>query len=464
MRSPPWILVVDDDPVNLDVAGARLAAHGYTILTAANGEQALEIAREQQPDLVLLDIVMPGLDGLEVCHRLKADQSLPFIPIIMLTAKADPGDIVAGLEAGGDEYLTKPVDPSALVARVKSMLRIKALYDRVQEQAERLEAQSGQLAEWNRTLEQRVADQVGEIERVSRLKRFLPPQIARLIISSGDEILLESHRREITVVVCDLRGFTAFSEAAAPEEVMEILGQFHAAMGELVFRFEGTLGRFGGDGLMVFFNDPLPCPDPAERAVRMAVAMRERTVELAKGWRKRGHDLGFGVGIAMGYATLGPIRAGDQSHYGAIGMVTNLASRLCDEATAGQILIGQRVCAAVEEIVEAEPIEGLQLRGFVKPVSVYNVRRLKDSTPASGRSSSGLSKREAEVAGLVAGGLSNRDIARTLYLSERTVESHVQSILNKLGFHTRTQIATWAVAQGLGTVRENDGNTSSSTP
>lgn len=448
MRSPPWILIVDDDPVNLDVARARLGAHGYSILTAANGEQALEIAREQHPDLILLDIVMPGLDGLEVCRRLKADQSLPFIPIIMLTAKVDPGDIVAGLEAGGDEYLTKPVDPSALVARVRSMLRIKTFYDTVQEQAERLEAQSGQLAEWNRTLEQRVADQVAEIERVSRLKRFLPPQIAGLIISSGDETLLASHRREITVVFCDLRGFTAFSETAAPEEVVEILGQFHAAMGELVFRFEGTLGRFGGDGLMVFFNAPLVCPDPAARAVRMAVAMRERTVELAKGWRKRGHDLGFGVGIAMGYATLGPIRAGDQSHYGAIGVATNLASRLCDEAAAGQILIGQRVCAAVEEIVEAEPIEGLQLRGLVKPVSVYNVRRLKGSAPASGRSSSGLSKREAEVVGLVAGGLSNRDIARTLYLSERTVESHVQSILNKLGFRTRTQIAAWAVAQG----------------
>jgi DNA-binding NarL/FixJ family response regulator len=463
MRSPPWILVVDDDPVNLDVAAARLAAHGYNILTAANGEQALEIAREQHPDLILLDIVMPGLDGLEVCRRLKADQSASFTPIIMLTAKVDAGDIVAGLEAGGDEYLAKPVDPSALVARVRSMLRTKALYDTVREQAERLQAQTSQLDEWNRTLEQRVTDQVAEIERVSRLKRFLPPQIAELIISSGDEIL-ESHRREITVVFCDLRGFTAFSETAAPEEVMEILAQFHAAMGDLVFRFEGTLGRFGGDGLMVFFNDPLTCPDPAARAVRMAVAMREHTVELAKGWRKRGHDLGFGAGIAMGYATLGPIRAGDQSHYGAIGMATNLASLLCDEATAGQILIGQRVCAAVDKIVETETIGELQVRGFHKPVFVYNVRGLKDSAPASGRSSGGLSKRETEVAGLVARGLSNRDIAQTLYLSERTVESHVQSILNKLGFRTRTQIAAWAVGQGVGTVRENDGNTGPTTP
>ncbi len=449
MRSPPWILVADDNPTNLDIFQTRLAAHGYKVLTASDGDQALMIAREQQPDLILLDIMMPGIDGLEVCRRLKADASLPFIPVVIVTAKADPEDIVAGLEAGGDEYLTKPVDQAALVARVKSMLRIKALYDTVQEQAARLEVQSAQLAEWNRTLEQRVAEQLAEIERVNRLKRFLPPQIAGLIVSSGDESLLESHRREITVVFCDLRGFTAFSETAEPEEVMEILGQFHAATGELVFRFEGTLGRFGGDGLMVFFNDPLPCPDPAARAVRMAAAMRERTAELAKGWRRRGHELGFGVGIAMGYATLGKIGAGDQFHYGTIGMATNLASRLCDEAQAGQILIGQRVYAAVVEIVEAESVGELQLKGFLKPVPVYNVRCVKESAPAPARPSSVLSRREEEVAGLVAGGLSNRQIAETLHLSERTVESHVQSILNKLGFHARTQIAAWAVARGL---------------
>jgi DNA-binding NarL/FixJ family response regulator len=459
VRSSPWILVVDDDPASLEVAGARLAAHEYTILTATNGEQALKIAREQRPDLVLLDIVMPGMGGLEVCLRLKADQSLPFMPIILLTAKADPEDIVAGLEAGGDEYLTKPVEASALVARVKSMLRIKALYDTVQEQAQRLEAQTGQLAEWNRSLEQRVADQVAEIERVSRLKRFLSPQIAELIISSGDDALLGSHRQEITVLFCHLRGFAALSETGEPEEVMGILGQFNAAMGELVLRFEATMGRFGGDGLMVFFNDPLPCPDPAARAVRMAVAMRERALSMAKEWRKRGHDLSFGAGIAMGYATLGKIGAGDQFHYGTIGIVTSMASRLCEEAEAGQILIGQRVYAAVEDIVEAEPFGELQLRGFLKPVGAYRVHRVKESA-APDRPSSLLSKRETEVAGLVAAGFSNRHIAETLYVSERTVESHVQSILNKLGYHARTQIAAWAVTQGLSTDRGRDEKTS----
>ncbi len=465
MRSPPRILIVDDDPTNLDVLRDRLVVYGYTILTAADGEEALRLAREQQPDLVLLDIVMPGLDGLEVCRRLRADRSVPFIPVIMVTAKADSQDIVVGLEAGGDEYLTKPLDLAALVARVKSMLRIKSLYDTVQEQSTRLEEQSAQLVDWNRTLEQRVADQLAEVERVSRLKRFLPPQLVELIISSGDERVLESHRREITVVFCDLRGFSAFSETAEPEEVMDILGQFHAAMGELVFRHEGTLGRFGGDGLMVFFNDPLPCPDPAARAVRMAAAMRDRIAELAREWRRRGHDLGFGAGIAMGYATLGKIGAGDQFHYGTIGTATNLASRLSDEAQAGQILISQRVYAAVEEIVEAEPVDDLQLRGFLKPVPAYNVRRVKGAEPVPARPSSVLSKREQEVAVLVADGLANRTIAEHLFISERTVESHVQNILNKLGFHTRTQVAAWAVAHGLqtgtGTTQEDRPNPAS---
>lgn len=377
MRTPPRILIVDDNPVNLDIFQTRLAIHGYELLTATDGEEALVTAREHRPDLILLDVMMPKVDGIEVCRRLKADPSLPFMPIIMVTAKADSKDIVVGLEAGADEYLTKPVDQAALVARVKSMLRIKALHDTVQEQAARLEAQSAQLSHWNRTLEQRVTEQLAELERVGRLKRFLSPQLAQLIVSSGDEKLLESHRREITVVFCDLRGFTAFAETVEPEEVMGVLREYHEAMGSLIFRFEGTLERFAGDGLMVFFNDPLPCPDPAARAVRMAVAMGERVGELAGKWRKRGHQLDFGVGVAMGYATLGRIGFEGRFDYGAIGPVTNLASRLCDEARGGQILVSQRVYAAVEELVEAEPVGEFELRGFHRPVTAYNVLRLK---------------------------------------------------------------------------------------
>jgi adenylate cyclase len=378
VRTPPSILIADDNAMNLDILRTRLAIHGYELLAATDGEEALAVARERQPDLILLDIMMPKMDGLEVCRHLKADPSLPFMPIIMVTAKADSKDIVAGLEAGADEYLTKPVDQAALVARVKSMLRIKALHDTVQEQATRLEAQSLQLAEWNRTLEQRVTVQLAELERMGRLKRFFSPQLAELIVSSGEERLLESHRREVTVVFCDLRGYTAFAEATEPEELMGILREFHAAVGELIFRFEGTLERFTGDGLMVFFNDPVPCPDPAARAVRMAVAMRERVGELTEKWRKRGHLLDFGVGIAQGYATLGRIGFEGRFDYAAIGSVTNLAARLCAEAQGGQILVSQRVYAAVEALVEAEPLGEFELKGFHRPVTVYNVGGLKE--------------------------------------------------------------------------------------
>ncbi len=379
MRAPPWILIVDDNPANVDILQARLAAHGYQIFTAADGEEALAVAREKQPDLILLDIMMPKLDGLEVCRRLKGDASLPFMPIVMVTAKADSGDIVAGLEAGGDEYLTKPVDQAALVARVKSMLRIKGLHDTVQEQAARLEAQAAQLAEWNRTLGQRVTDQVAELERAGRLKRFLSPHLAELVVSSGDEKLLEGHRREITALFCDLRGFTAFSETAEPEEVMAILHEYHDTIGELILQFEGTLEHFAGDGVEVFFNDPVPCPDPSARAVRMAVEMRQRVGDLAQSWRKRGHQLDLGVGIAQGYATMGKIGfEGGRLDYAAIGMVTNLASRLSDEAGPGQILISQRVYATVEDLAEVEHVGDLTLKGFSKPVPAYNVLRVKE--------------------------------------------------------------------------------------
>lgn len=371
MRTPPRILIVDDQPMNVDILKTRLAAHGYELLTATDGAEALALVRAQQPDLILLDIMMPGVDGIEVCQRLKADAALPFMPIIMVTARADSKDIVAGLNAGADDYLTKPIDQAALVARVKSMLRIKALHDTVQEQA-------AQLVEWNRTLEQRVADQLTALDRLGRLKRFFSPHLAELLVSSGGEHLLESHRREVTVVFVDLRGWASFANTTEPEEVMGILREYHAAMGELIFRFEGTLERFTGDGLMVFFNDPVPCPDPAARAVRMALGMRQQMRELTATWQRRGHVLDFGVGIAQGYATLGMIGFAERVDYGAIGPVTNLASRLCDEARGGQILISQRVYVALEALLEAEPLGERSLKGFLQPVPVFNVRALHE--------------------------------------------------------------------------------------
>jgi adenylate cyclase len=258
VRHPPRILVVDDTTANVHVLQLRLASQGYEVITASNGEEALATARAALPDLILLDIMMPKLDGIEVCRQLRADPDFPFVPIIMVTAKADSKDIIAGLEAGSDEYLVKPVDQNALSARVKSMLRIKNLHDTVQ-------AQAAELAQWNSELKRRVDDQIAQMERLIRLKGFFSPQLAELILSPENEKLLDSHRREITVVFCDLRGFTSFAETAEPEELMSVLREFHSEMGEEIFRFEGTLERFVGDGLMVFFNDPLPCPDPASR-------------------------------------------------------------------------------------------------------------------------------------------------------------------------------------------------------
>jgi adenylate cyclase len=377
VQQRPKILAVDDTPHNIKLLEAVLEPRGYTVISASSGPEGLQKVAAEAPDLVLLDIVMPGMDGFEVCRRLRDDPSRRYLPIIMITASGAQEKLNA-LEAGADDFVLKPFDKAELLARVKSLLRIKEYHDTVQ-------AQASELAEWNRTLEARVQQQVEELERVGRLRRYLSPQLAELIVSSGDESILESHRRQITVVFCDLRGFTAFAETSEPEEVMSVLREYHAALGELIYRFEGTLERFAGDGLMVFFNDPIPCPDPAERAVRMAVAMREQVGELARKWRKLGHELELGVGIAMGYATLGRIGFEGRFDYAAIGTVTNLAARLCGEADGGQILLDQRVCAAVDEVVEVQPLGEFTLKGFLKPISAFNVLDLRQAASVSGK-------------------------------------------------------------------------------
>ena len=376
MREPPLILVVDDVPDNVDILQMRLESQGYEVVTAGDGVEALEKIRELLPDLVLLDIMMPKMDGIETVKQIKADGSLPFIPVLLVTARADAKDVIAGLESGADDYLTKPVDHAALSARVRAMLRIKALHDTVQAQAQRLEQQAADLAALNWTLEERVAAQVDEIERIGRLKRFLAPQIAETIVSSGGETILDHHRRDIVVLFCDMRGFTAFAETAEPEDVMAVLGEYHNSLGPLIHRYEGTLDRFAGDGLIVFFNDPVPCPDPALRAVRLAIAMREAVGSLASSWAARGHEIGFGVGIAQGYATLGRIGFADRFDYSAIGTVTNLAARLCDEARDGQILVTRRIAAAIDSAAEFEVLGDLALKGLSRPVAVLNVRGL----------------------------------------------------------------------------------------
>jgi len=369
MHDPPCILVADDNETNRDILVTRLEAHGYQTLQAADGEEALRGVAQHRPDVVLLDVMMPNLDGLEACRRLKSDRTVAFTPVILVTAKAATQDIVAGLDAGADEYLTKPVDQAALVARVRSALRIKSLHEQVQ-------AQAADLANWNQTLARRVEGQVAEIERIGRLKRFLAPQVAQLV-SSGDERVLESHRREVTIVFCDLRDFTPFSETAEPEEVITVLREYHETLGALIDKFEGTIERFAGDGLLVLFNDPLPCADPSARAVRMAVEMCEQVAKLAAGWRAQGHELGFGVGIAHGYATLGCVGFEGRFQYSATGTVPNLASRLCDEARNGQILVDAKVHAQVKGLAEMESVGELNLKGFHRPVKVFNVRGLQ---------------------------------------------------------------------------------------
>jgi len=244
-----------------------------------------------------------------------------------------------------------------------------------------LRQRTDEVAELNRGLEARVAEQVEELQRVGRLKRFLAPQLAELIVSQGDEKILESHRREIVVVFCDLRGYTAFTETAEPEEVLDFLREYHGALGPLVAQFEGTLDQFSGDGIMVFFNDPVPIPDAAERAVRMAIAMRGAASALISGWRRLGRDLGFGVGIAQGYATLGQIGFSERSGYTAIGTVCNVAARLCAEAKDGQILISQRVAARLNDNITLEEMGALTLKGLTQPVVAFNVP-LAASQPA----------------------------------------------------------------------------------
>jgi adenylate cyclase len=368
MHDPPRILVVDDNETNRDILVTRLEAHGYQTLQAADGEEALRGVAQHRPDLVLLDVMMPNLDGVEACRRLKSDRTVAFTPVILVTAKATTQDIVAGLDAGADEYLTKPVDQAALVARVRSALRIKS--------HEQVQAQAADLANWNQTLARRVEEQVAEIERIGRLKRFLAPQVAQLV-SSGDERVLESHRREVTIVFCDLRDFTPFSETAEPEEVITVLREYHETLGALIDKFEGTIERFAGDGLLVLFNDPLPCADPSARAVRMAVEMCEQVAKLAARWRSQGHELGFGIGIAHGYATLGCVGFEGRFQYSATGTVPNLASRLCDQARNGQILVDAKVHAQVKGLAEMESVGELSLKGFHRPVKVFNVRGLQ---------------------------------------------------------------------------------------
>ena len=358
------LLVVDDNEDNRYTLTRRLKREGYENLTTANdGKQALELLKSKKFDLMLLDIMMPGMNGYEVLEHLKADAELRHIPVIMISAVGEVESVVRCIELGAEDYLPKPFDATLLRARVGASLEKKRLRDEVRE--------------WGKKLEERVQEQIAQLDRLGRLKGFFSPQLAESIISGGGEDLLKTHRREVVVVFLDLRGFTAFTDSAEPEEVMAVLGEYHRVMGRLIMAHEGTLERFAGDGLMIFFNDPIKLENPAANAVKMSLAMQEQFAPLRAGWKKRGFELDLGIGIAQGYATLGAIGFEGRWDYACIGSVTNLAARLCSEAKGGQIITNQKTLARIEDMAQAEPLGDLTLKGIAQPVKAFNVTGFK---------------------------------------------------------------------------------------
>jgi adenylate cyclase len=369
MNGDARILVVDDVPANVRLLEAVLEPRGYDVVTATDGDHALGLVESSKPDLVLLDVMMPDPDGYEVCRRLREDDETAVLPVIMVTASTD--EKTKAIQAGADDMIAKPFSHDELLTRIRSLLRIKRYHDTIK-------AQTEELLDLNRTLEARVREQVEELERIRKLRRFLSPQLVDAIVSSDDDAILQSHRREVAMLFADLRGWTNFVDAVEPEELMRVLREFHGVVGGLVRRFDATVGFLEGDGIQLFFNDPVEVPDAALQAVRLGCALREEMAELIPRWRKRGHELDFGAGIALGYATCGEVGFEGRSDYAAIGAVTNLASRLADEANAGQVLIAQRLLAEVEEHVDVEPAGEFTLKGFRRPVPAFNVVAVRE--------------------------------------------------------------------------------------
>ncbi len=361
-NAPATVLVVDDDPLNRQLLSMSIGHLGHTVIEAGNGLEAIETLGQHSVDVVLTDIEMPEMDGYGLLEHRAGHDRLKAIPFIVISGVDEMASIIQCIGLGAEDYLPKPFDPVLLHARLGACLDKKRMTDELQQ--------------LNEHLAERVDEKVAEVERLNSLRRFVSPQLAEAL-AVGGEAILASHRREITAFFCDLRGFTAFSETAEPEEVMDVLREFHHAVGPMIFEHDGTIAQFTGDGMLVFFNDPVKLDDPAWNAVRLAVAMRDRTAELSAEWKRRGHELELGIGIAVGYATCGEIGFHGRTEYTAIGTVVNLSARVCAIAAGGQILVTNKVFAAVEDRVDAMPMGDVEFRGLSRPVPIHEVTALK---------------------------------------------------------------------------------------
>lgn len=364
---PAQILVVDDNAMNVKLLSALLEGNGFAVSTAAGGVEALEKIQANKPDLVLLDVMMPDISGYTVCQRLRADEATSLLPIIMVTA-LDDLERVKAIEMGADDFLCKPINQAELFARVKSLLRINELQERLVHKNEELK----QLSE---TLAEQVQTQVAELEKLAGLKRFLPEQVANKMFRDGGKTLFEPHRAEISVVFIDLRGFTSLVDSAEPEEVMKILSAYHGEMGRLISKHNGTLEHFAGDGIMIFFNDPIPCEAQSDVAIQLAADMQLAFIDLQASWKKMGFQLGFGVGIARGYATLGMMGCEGRFDYAAIGSVCNLSARLCDAAADGEILLDIKTYSNLSQTEGVHPFKEMTPKGFARAIQIYKIDR-----------------------------------------------------------------------------------------
>ena len=372
------ILIVDDVPANVALL-VEIFRPLYRTIVATNGHKALQIAASSEPpDLIVLDVVMPGLDGYAVCQQLKALPGTRSIPVIFATSMGDAQDEAKGLAMGGVDYVTKPIAPAIVLARVKTHLAAARHARELESMVQKLEHQARELQALNQTLEQRVEKGIDQVKRLDRLKRFFSPSVVEVLLAGSADDPMKSRRRDVAAVFVDLRGFTAFTESSEPEDVLAVICEHHEAMGELVMAYGGTVERFAGDGIMVYFNDPVEVANPAGVAVRMAIDMQRRFTTLGEGWQSRGYALSMGIGIAQGFATIGAIGFEGRRDYGVIGTVSNLASRLCTEAQGGQILVSQRVHGAIRSFANVQPVGELDLKGFRRPMLAYSVLGYRD--------------------------------------------------------------------------------------